>query len=676
MPVFKWLKKRAIKKKLNNITRDLSDDDNDDRQQEEKISQDEEVTHHVQTELVYFTSSTPNQNLIDILSKSYKDVQTFTDEIKCVEHIKSTSNQIFLIIDGIPSTTLIEAIQSLIQIDSVFIYSPSSDALSAINQKSHNYLLNSCKSDSMLLDSIKKSLEDFEKQAAIFNMFNKKDKPIYDLSIEQNSFLFVQLFKFGLKNMPNTNEAKKAMIDICRNYYRGNLTELVNIDEFDQLYKSSEAIVWFAKDTFICKFVNKTLRTQDVELMYEFRFFITDFSKQLELKFRELKEKQKDILKLYRGSKLSQDEVSYYQNSVGNLIANSAYLSTSGERSVAYSFATKFVKLEGFVRALFEYTVDLNVVQNIIVADIREYSAFPEEAEFIFDYGSVFQIDSCEYDATEDLWHIKLHATNLNSEYIEYQKKRMIESTISLFFGNLLLEMGEYAKAERYLCKILHLSNPNDEEIACMFFYFGCVHRLQGDFHRAIDCYNRAYKFNMTARPERLASAGKCLNGLGIVYSEMGRQVRAEECFQGALELYKVSIPKDHPDVAGTLINLGAIDCDRQNLKEALDKYQEVTRIYDRHLPPDHPSRARVRVGLGNVHMASGIYTMALQEYEAALKLQEAFLSADHADKARILHNLAIVHTHLGNKEEAKKYSERVNEIVDETSSLKLLLQS
>ncbi|CAF4239360.1 unnamed protein product, partial [Rotaria sordida] len=120
--------------------------------------------------------------------------------------------------------------------------------------------------------------------------------------------------------------------------------------------------------------------------MYEFRFFITDLSKQLELKFRELKEKQKDILKLYRGSKLSQDEVSYYQNSVGNLIANSAYLSTSGERSVAYSFATKFVKLEGFVRALFEYTVDLNVVQNIIVADIREYSAFPEEAEFIFDY--------------------------------------------------------------------------------------------------------------------------------------------------------------------------------------------------------------------------------------------------------------------------------------------------
>ncbi|CAF4381803.1 unnamed protein product, partial [Rotaria sordida] len=122
---------------------DLSDDDNDDRQQEEKISQDEEVTHHVRTELVYFTSSTPNQNLIDILSKSYKDVQTFTDEIKCVEHIKSTSNQIFFIIDGIPSTTLIEAIQSLIQIDSIFIYSPSSDALSAINLKSHNYLLNS-----------------------------------------------------------------------------------------------------------------------------------------------------------------------------------------------------------------------------------------------------------------------------------------------------------------------------------------------------------------------------------------------------------------------------------------------------------------------------------------------------------------------------------------------------
>lgn len=140
-------------------------------------------------------------------------------------------------------------------------------------------------------------------------------------------------------------------------------------------------------------------------------------------------------------------------------------------------------------------------------------------------------------------------------------------------FGNLLLEMGEYSKAERYFDTILSSSNPNDEEIACIFFNFGRTHRLKGDFPRAINCYGRAYGLHMNARPKRLASAGKTLNGLGVVYTEQGRQVKAEECFQRAMKAYKISIPKTHVDVAATLINLGAIDCDRGNVSLKNNKH-------------------------------------------------------------------------------------------------------
>jgi tetratricopeptide (TPR) repeat protein len=186
--------------------------------------------------------------------------------------------------------------------------------------------------------------------------------------------------------------------------------------------------------------------------------------------------------------------------------------------------------------------------------------------------GASFQIDSCEYNATEDLWHIQVHATDqgadLAAEYMEYQKKKMTESNIVLMFGNLLLEMGEYAKAERYFDTILSSQNPNDEEIACIFFNFGRTHRLKGDFNRAINCYNRAYNLHMDARPKRAASAGKTLNGLGVVFSEQGRILKAEECFQRAMKLYRKSIPKKHIDVAGVLINLGTIDCDRQDVRD------------------------------------------------------------------------------------------------------------
>ena len=150
---------------------------------------------------------------------------------------------------------------------------------------------------------------------------------------------------------------------------------------------------------------------------------------------------------------------------------------------------------------------------------------------------------------------------------MDYQKKKMAESNDALMLGNLLLEMGEYGKAERYFDTILNSSNPNDEEIACIFFNFGRAHRLKGDFGRAINCYNRALNLHLNTRPKREASAGKTLNGLGVVYSEQGRLIQAEECFQRALKLYRKSIPKKHVDVAGLLINLGTIDCDRQDVR-------------------------------------------------------------------------------------------------------------
>jgi hypothetical protein len=149
------------------------------------------------------------------------------------------------------------------------------------------------------------------------------------------------------------------------------------------------------RSLFFCfRFINKALRTEDVDVLYQFRFYIIDLSEQLELKFMQLKATQKEVLKLYRGLKLSYDEVANFQRSIGNLISTNGYLSTSSDRSVAYGFATKSAKREGVARALFEYQVDLNVVQKIVIADIREYSAFPEEAEVLVDIGTKNNIQS------------------------------------------------------------------------------------------------------------------------------------------------------------------------------------------------------------------------------------------------------------------------------------------
>ena len=185
--------------------------------------------------------------------------------------------------------------------------------------------------------------------------------------------------------------------------------------------------------------------------------------------------------------------------------------------------------------------------------------------------GASFQIESCIYNETEDLWHVRVHATDkgamLAAEYMEYQKKKMAEANIELMFGNLLLEMGEYEKAEKYFDTILSTSNPNDEEIACIFFNIGRSHRLKGNFERAIKCYTRAFQLHINSRPQRTASAAKTLNGIGVVYTDLGDRAKAESCFQHVMKLYKKSIPMNHIDVAGTLINAANIHCDRGDVR-------------------------------------------------------------------------------------------------------------
>ena len=170
------------------------------------------------------------------------------------------TNKIFFVMDSPATSEVVEAIEPLKQIDSVFVYYPTSDAAQEFSLQTHSYLLNWCENEAILIERLTKSREELEKQTEAFSMYNKKEKATRDLSKEAGSFLFFQLFKIVLTQMPSTDEAKKTMVTTCRNYYRGNITELNNIDEFEKTYRSAEAIPWYTKETFVYKYVNSDIR--------------------------------------------------------------------------------------------------------------------------------------------------------------------------------------------------------------------------------------------------------------------------------------------------------------------------------------------------------------------------------------------------------------------------------
>jgi tetratricopeptide (TPR) repeat protein len=240
------------------------------------------------------------------------------------------------------------------------------------------------------------------------------------------------------------------------------------------------------------------------------------------------------------------------------------------------------------------------------------------------------------------------------SEYIEYQKAKMTESNIMLMLGHLIIDMGNYDKAEKYFNTLLHSSHPNDEEIACIFYYIGRICRLKGEYERALDALTRAYERHSEARPARLVSAAKAMNAIGIVCMEQDNAQQAINSFECALKLYAKTIAGYHPDVGGTLINLGNIHCDQGQFESALYYFKRAQHIYECNLPPNHPNIAILLNNFGNLYYQQLKFDLALDAYQRALAINENILPANHPDILRNTHNISKVYRMIADQNNAK----------------------
>ncbi len=127
------------------------------------------------------------------------------------------------------------------------------------------------------------------------------------------------------------------MIDICRHYYRGNSKELQLIEQFEREYRPEKAIHWYSKDSFVYRLVNKALRSEDIDQLHTFQFFIGDLSENLAREHEKMLLSKERIVTVYRGLKLDKEEFD-------KLISTNGYLSTSRLRSKALTFIMKPTK--------------------------------------------------------------------------------------------------------------------------------------------------------------------------------------------------------------------------------------------------------------------------------------------------------------------------------------------
>ncbi|CAF1252644.1 unnamed protein product [Rotaria sp. Silwood1] len=566
----------------------------------------------------------------------------FHTEDKALAYIESVVEEKILLIVDYLSDNLLNVIEALKQVDGLFLYTSVSP------DKLPSCITAICSNEQQLFDEIKNIRQQISKQMTVFSIYNQTKTEKIDIHHEVGTFLFFEIFKTALKKLPKKSESKNLMVSKYRNYYAGNRKVLEEILDFEHNYKTHEALQWYVNRSFIYRLINKALHTENINSLCYFHFYIKDLSKQIEKEFRKFKKQNsQSIIQLYSSSKITKEEIKKYQRNIGNSIFTHGYLSTTRQRHLAYDFAIKQHIQSDEEKVLFQYTVDLDHVQSIIFADISQYNKLPDENEIIFDLGAVFKIESCTFNTKENLWLMNVHATDkvfeVTSEYLEYQTSKMAESNIVLTLGHLIIEMGDYDRAEKYFTTILNSSIPNDEEISCIYYHMGRIYRLKGEYERALEFLQQAFDTHSKARPSRWASAAKAMNAMGIVYMEQNNVQQAIDSFESTLKLYTKTIHECHPDIAGTLINLANIYCGLEEYKKALSCFQRAQYIYESSLPPNHPNRAILLNNLGNFYLRQNQLDLALNAYEQALNINEKTLPVNHPEIVRNRNNLSRV---------------------------------
>lgn len=584
--------------------------------------------------------------------------QFFTDIDQCVIFIKTIRfERVVLIVSGAFAGTVLPQIHSDRTVAAIFIFCDNYQNDVPLLDDYELKIKIFTDQDSLLM-SIRETISLIRKQTLVFNLFDKKQKTTRDLSRESASFLWHQMLLFVLKQMPQNEQSKKDIINMCLEYYWTDANELIKINEFQSNYTSSKAIEWYTDECFLYKLLNKALRTENIELLYSFRFFIIDLCGALEEESRKLGNKGPQIL--YRGQNIPTDEFEKLKQNVGTIISINGFFSTSRDVNVAIKFARKSSSCETFKTVLFEIQADASL-STVVFADIQNRSLIADEQEVLFNLNAVFKIDTIQFDSTLMLWKVQITATNEGSDkieqYINLSKEQMEESTPMIYFGRLLRdELGQIDRAEKYFYKILESLPTDDLEAASIYNQIGIVHQRRSELKLALKQFEHAYDIRQQKLPSNHPHIAASLYNIGTIHRRKENFDLALDYFQQALKIYDFNYPGDNMEKITVIECIGRVYSDKNELDTALVYFTRALDMHKTILPDEHPNIARCLGAIGWVHRKKNNLDLALDYFHQMFTLEDECLPPDHPTLSAHLIWITDIYKKMNDIDKALKF--------------------
>ncbi|CAF1473296.1 unnamed protein product, partial [Adineta ricciae] len=633
----------------------------------------------------------PSQSIADgsnicpvekILRQLTDNLHLFSNNNDCLSYAEKAKDQtIFMIIDSsYASADLLGKLHTMQQINSIFIFRQAKDMpVPVLSATDYCKIVNVSDEQDNLTSSIEHITDYIDNQSTIFTVCDQdKQMSTRDVDQESGMFIFFQLVKKVIKKMlPNEDavcKSKEEMINKCRLDCKDSTKDLENIIRFENEYTADQAIQWYTKDCFIYKLINKALRTEDIEPLYTYRFYINDLSACLAERCKLLREKTSKIT-VFRGAKISKAEIDRLAQNKGHLISTNGYFSTTWKRAVANIFAG----IEGNNRShsdlyqsiLFEITVDLEKYPEIILADIQDISLHKDEEELLFDLDTVFKLESITYNDTLSYWTCMMSASNegriIVRQYLDFKEKELDNSDDNeVAFGNLLFDMGQWSKSRIYF-ENLALRRTNDPHI--QFGIASCCRAL-GDINQALFHLQQAYDLSMHIEHECLRLKGQICCNLLRTYQEYGDFSKAAAFGDEALDFYRqAGEHSNEVGIAKVWINFGLLNYYKGHDDICLEQLERAHTLLKRTSQFDGPEISECYKFLSFAHYHNGDYDKALDSLMKESQITARLFPTNHPQTAATENNIGKQYYKQGKYEEALKQFRRAAEISERVST-------
>ncbi|CAF1348619.1 unnamed protein product [Rotaria sp. Silwood1] len=438
--------------------------------------------------------------------------------------------------------------------------------------------------------------------------------------------------------------AKQDFVDYCRYEYADNIATLQTIDRFERDYCQDRVIYWYSQPCFFFELLNRSLRSQDIEILVRMTFVLRHLHKQIEhFHSNTISSGSPTCFHVYRGQGMDRKEFdSKIRNKVGGLLSFNSFLSTSENAAVAEIFVLR--NDPNSVAVLFDIIVDKSM-SRCPYASLTHNSAIADEEEILFSMHSVFRIQSIEENMDDGSWRVNLTMTHENDQQLhaltDHIRKRIEGPTGWNRLENLLMEMGKW-KMVKPLIEVSLASSLRDEchrKRAYFHHQLGVINAMIGDYAMAIEHYKESLALKS---PTDLLGLALIHNGIGSTLEEQGHSSDALGEYECALSLINQLGQINIEAVSAVRNNIAGVLRFQGKLLKALHMYEECLELEIKYLPALHPDLAITYANIASIYDDLNEYEIALRFEFKALNIEQHSLPSDHPSLAVTHSNIAL----------------------------------